>query len=1119
MPRRINPIALYLVSLAISIAAYAGYAQFAVPVIEGPPNIVKQRSDPTADLPKATNETTDKIAWLFHEDSWERKGCNRIMSPQGILLFRDYQPRENGLLDVIPFTMILNPGSESEPPTVLRAEDGARLQLDDSETATLTGSGKLEQAQLAGRVIIYRPPSSDDKDDSLEIITSNVQIDQQRVFALEDVTFRFGRNSGSGRNLAIELINTSTGGPGSNGDLSGIDGFRRIELAFLHNLRLEPSDATVETLQPRSAVDQPGPLSGERSPIEVSCSGAFVFDFEQNMASFNNQVMVREDSATGDNLTCDQLMLYFDEQVPAEPAIEGSTLERDLKLRRMVATGSPARINASSRNSSVEGMRIDYDMLSGEFVASGDDGVVLANPDYRFVAKDIHYKMPGDGTIGPLDAGGPGRMISRAESGPDNPQARPFEATWADMLTIRSLDNGQQLIELDGDPIVQLEAGTRITSDELRLWLWRVESSDTRGNKFTEYLPARMFTEGNVEIQSDQLSGTARQLVATWPGPGTRPVRPVQLPRAVEPAGYEQTPAPQRGFEQQNFEQQNFQQRNFGSGATPPSSRSFSDRGAFGPHSIPENRVSVRRMSWQDAAQYGYDNREIYEEVTPQGTHAVASPASQQSLEPVTSLRQPVSQAGFEQQAQTHTVYVPSATQQQEASPPRRFRFDGDSVEVLLGHMDDGSPVRDLVIDGNVLVNEIQTRSETPLKISGRRMHMVPTTDDMFTLHVTGTDLDQAVVDAGRLRLSGADISLDQAANRIDVDGPGEMSLEGAATGRANYGDETSLDVAWQGSMEFDGRRIHIERDVIMSSSATNPDGSVRQTNSRGTVLDATLVRPVNFRDMESSGGQQPTEIEKLVLLNRAAAQQFQMISHPIAQGEERHPNVVVENKTFDRAGNLTEELQIIVPSATVQGQGNDLQAHGPGSIINRSAGRSSMALSVPGVAQQPTGDGITFVQINFDGPLDARLDENRIRISGNVRTVYSPVADWQSAINPDNPGPLRAGAALLTCERIEVDRWQRRDQPQPTNELRASGNTRIISDEMEITAERLNYDEADGMFVIEGTSRQNAILSYKPAGANSRQNVVGTKILYRPSDQWAHVQGIQDGTISGGRR
>ena len=243
------------------------------------------------------------------------------------------------------------------------------------------------------------------------------------------------------------------------------------------------------------------------------------------------------------------------------------------------------------------------------------------------------------------------------------------------------------------------------------------------------------------------------------------------------------------------------------------------------------------------------------------------------------------------------------------------------------------------------------------------------------------------------------------------------------------------------------------------------------------------------------------------------------MISHPIGRDQERHPNVVVENKTFDRNGNLKEELQIIVPSATVQARGNELKAHGPGTIINRSIGRSSATISMPGIDRENRNDGITYVQINFDGPLDARLDENRIRINGNVRTIYSPVNDWQSAINPDNPGRLPSGAALLTCERIEVDRWQRRDQQEPTNELRASGNARIVSDEMEVTAERLNYDEADGMFVIEGTSRQNAVLSYQPAGSRNRQNLTGTKILYRPSDQWTHVQGIQDGTISSGRR
>ncbi len=1144
---RINPIALYLLSLGATIAAYACYSQYAVPKIEGPPNLIKREVVDQAPREDPTSAMIEQFAWLFPDDAWEIQECKVLKSPQGKILFQDYQRLDNGMIDVFPFTMILASQEDAAgPPTVLRAVKGARLKLDGAPGIGSEGGGRLEQAQLAGQVAIYRPPSSAEKDDSLNILTSNVQIDQQKVFTLEEVDFQFGRNRGRGRNLLIDLVNGAEG-PGA-GDLSNISGVRKIELVQLNYLRLEPDEGPLRQFQPNVSELEPNKRSvgqllsgtnqdGDRAPIDVSCDGSFVFDFDSNTAVLNDNVHVRQDDQNGDNLRCERLTLLFDTQkddlseqnASANP--DRSKGPGGLNLKRMIAVGSPARLNALSRKSALEGERVDYNLATGVVNVEGQNGVLLSSPEFRFAARSFKYVMPKDGSLGPLDATGPGQMTQMQTA---EKQQKSFQAHWQTSLTVRSTDEGQQLIQMDGGTQVQLDPVTRIAADHLKFWLWQIAKRDpATGQESTDrdYIPSRLFTEGNVEIESPQVSGTARQLVANWPALGTFPpgtfppgtFPPGTFPPGITPATPAVTPTtPSNQFElpaEEPNEAPNFEQQQFEQQSNSLSRDSYESN----------QRVSSNRVSTRGPPLTRFETTAGVHEANPMITGSGQMNPGQKNagwstVEPAHARSETETSepnylpheslaAGTYTMRPVNTTMRPFAQQNQVASENtnRRFRFDGDHVDISLGAFDLGSPVVELRIDGNVLVNEVRVAGAgAPLKISGASLHMLPQTGEMFWLAVTGSAGQNAVVDAGDLKLAGPSINLDQQANRLWVDGAGEMSLLGL----------NSIDVSWLGSMAFDGSKIRIERDVVMASREPTDDGGERRTGSRGQYLDVTLKRPIDFSDPQNGNGAgavdsngQATEIEQLVLTNRLPGNNgTRLASH----GDANTEPVVIDNRTFDGQGRQTEHLQFIVPNANVVSGGKNLTAHGPGTIINRSKGSSSMTIAAPGVSQQrKTENEITYVQINFDGPFSGNIADNRFRIERNVRTVHGTVHDWETSIDPDRVTALPAGAVKLTCDRIDVDRWQKRDLAEPSNELVAIGNAHIVSDTFEATAESVRYTEANDMMVIEGTPRTDANLWYSPVPGGNRQHIVAGKIQYRPSDQWTHVQGIRSGSFT----
>ena len=509
---QLNSFALYLMSLAAMIGLYALYAKHLVPLIEGPQNIAR-REIVAPNIASPSRFDKSELTQMLPEDAWEHGDVKRLLTSQGTILFKDFERIEGGFVEVFPFTLIANmdgeqaKGSaesspelatnqpaEKKPITVLRCPLGARLKLNKGFAEVSPGKMKMESAKLVGQVHIFRQPSSPIAEDGMNISTSDVEIDKRRIYTPNDVVFAIGLNRGSGTNLTIDLAHDSSMNE-ITGDFSSVEGIQRISLAVLKQLRLESRNNN-EMPNVRGVGIQTGsvspsdngqPFSKMDSPLNISCSGPFVFDFPTQTATFEDQVSVVMENEYRDNIRCDHLSVSFEKgkKTVSNPLVTQTAATSNqmskLKLREFIATGSPAVVLSAQRNAKITGDLISYQANQQMFVVQSNDlarPVSIVSPDLHLVAEKINYQIPSDDSIGLINAKGPGKMLR-----PASPNQKEFYVEWADRLIVKPLPNSRQLVTLTGGTRARIDHDTNIKADLIHFWLHQIQVNETLGRR------------------------------------------------------------------------------------------------------------------------------------------------------------------------------------------------------------------------------------------------------------------------------------------------------------------------------------------------------------------------------------------------------------------------------------------------------------------------------------------------------------------------------------------------------------------------------------------------------------------------------------------------------------
>lgn len=528
----------YVASLAVLLAAYGFYALAAVPFIE-PEAHFEEGEEPEAeagDVAKdAMRRQREKLSQLFPEDAWEQNSPKVIASDQARLLFKTYEPQPDGTIKLEPFSLVFFAGSStakdksSGRPVVMRAPL-AVLQFDKPLNLGQTDIGRLLGGTMKGEVTITSGESRPGADDALEVVTRNVQLDEEHIWTPHEVRFRYGQSHGSGRDLTITLIPRGKLGDKQKG--LGAGGIKALELVHVDKLTLVtggdgllPSGDQAEPQTDTTRREVPPPL-----PVEVMCRGPFRFDFHKLVASFEEHVDVRRLHPGGaiDQLTCQLLELYFDKgtksaqavpekktnEAPKESALSG------LEVQRLVAVGQPVVLKGAQGGASASGQRFEYDLRTRRILLEDGQKATLRHDRHYIESRGLAYEMAESGRLGRLWAAGPG--LFRTAVGVDGKQQ--FEATWEKELRMRP-HQGSHVISLTREAGFGFSNQGGMKADEIHVWLreetpdplaipaQRLSSLDDK-TKAPAVVPDKLLALGNVRIDSAQLSGRAPRLEA-----------------------------------------------------------------------------------------------------------------------------------------------------------------------------------------------------------------------------------------------------------------------------------------------------------------------------------------------------------------------------------------------------------------------------------------------------------------------------------------------------------------------------------------------------------------------------------------------------------------------------
>lgn len=531
--------------MLVLVSAAALIYQFtAVPLIE------PEGEDAT--VITVSSSPTDYAYWwneIFEKDSWQRKGPKVLETEQGILLFKTWERVGDKRWRLHPLTILLpsddhaagNAGAPGDDrPILIDAPDGAIIHFRDEIDIFSGQTPPLEDGQLMGKIRIYSPGRSSDQSDSLDITTESVRIEHLKISTSENVDIRLGRSFARGRDLTINLkkrllSSDSTGN-------SSWDGLDKLTLVYVDEVYAEVPKGGLfgETISKNVSIPVgQTPILERNAFVQIKCSGAFTFDFNESKAQLEGDVKIAHqvDGLPTDRFECAQLRIYVDREdetnnaaprpsgfVPGQPVAMGPLL-----LKKLEAQGASINMTPQDRYVTFEiptlgtrgvGRWLSVDLIKQQVSwinrlpaePQHSEPSYLKHMDMEFWAPELGYRFDGNSAhLGWLAASGPGNAVF---SDPDHGN---WELGWNKSLQMVP-DGQDSRVYLKGNVIVRNKDQGRFEASMMDVWLRPlIEGGATapQSGLLSKWVPDRMEAVGNVSINSPQLVGKFAEM-ALW---------------------------------------------------------------------------------------------------------------------------------------------------------------------------------------------------------------------------------------------------------------------------------------------------------------------------------------------------------------------------------------------------------------------------------------------------------------------------------------------------------------------------------------------------------------------------------------------------------------------------
>ena len=204
---------------------------------------------------------------------------------------------------------------------------------------------------------------------------------------------------------------------------------------------------------------------------KIDCDGQLAVDPVRLVAEFYNNVKVRRPTVLDqwDTLECQQLGLRFRRKRDPVEVKSMSPLGRGtVEFVQLVAAGTPVSVGSVARDLQARSERVVYHAGDGTVELRG--GVVARWKQGRLNCQHASLTRGEDGRIERALCRGAGSLTWQLPGTPP----LPMIARWSRRMTLApEPETGQDLVVLDGQPVVKYGTDSALTANEIRIWLAR----------------------------------------------------------------------------------------------------------------------------------------------------------------------------------------------------------------------------------------------------------------------------------------------------------------------------------------------------------------------------------------------------------------------------------------------------------------------------------------------------------------------------------------------------------------------------------------------------------------------------------------------------------------------
>lgn len=1046
----------YIRCLVVTLLAMGLYCAVLTPLLE-------PVGRPSHELPEPPSAVASTQQWdeFFPPEAWQRQDPSRVQTRRGMMLAKEWTQTSPKTFQFKPLTIIIpisndDPASAAQSVWILTAEEGATLQFAKNFDARSEPVPPIESGKLSGDIVITRKTLGEQTEEPMQVRTSEVFIEQNRIYTEQQVRITSGRSVILGQGLRIDLLGDIFTASTSAGNRWGpLD---RLEVYRIEKVALELEPGGLWRGMSDSLTSHSIPLDTLPARLEVATGGRFTYDFRRNRAKLNNGVQVYHylGNTFRDEFSCQELTAAFRDALPeAPPAALPETLptlpagpERsqaakrvglgDLELVKVEAIGADKVVNlfgekkvelnapAIDAYATAKHLTLNFPdqhiVFSGQLPTPGaarSTARVRYGP-YEFLAPLIDYDANGDASgsvehLGFLVASGPGELNLSPEHELGATQVR-----WKREFHLKPTDDPQQqLVGILGNTLVESRQYGFVTCEQLQVWLNKLAPDSSqqiglagqRGRSASSfgtnsYRPHHIFATERVNLTSETLSASVESL---------------QLALVfVDP----QTPREETG----ELSLSNSSGQGKYQWVGPPSTHSPGQNLAGGASG---GGASVPIAS---------------------GPGALASSSSQG----VATLRQPAA------------------------------RVDGKSLKTRLIIAENESWVDDLQLAGPLTLQSTGNGDgQTSWKTEGERLSLVTSPAGDVNLQVTGRP---ARVYVGGGMVEGKTIHFDQQTNLVWMDDPGSFSLlEGGRTRTTNAAQfptkaDSPLAAArqlewigeptctWQGGMYLDGQVVNVKDSVKFDGKLRGQDGLWWSIHASSDWLRIVLDSEI---DMGQPTGQD------------VGVQRIEMVD-----------NVIVDAIQLDNAGNKLNYERILVPKLRMMTATNQVIGDGPGDIYSWNVSRSREKQPGRDLQLGSAKTELSGSHLMFRDSFVAFLDRDEVVFEGKVQVANGPLQSMQQTIDLTRMRSLQMGQSSLEADQIRVYDTSRlrstaslpRHRPGDSAwNVQASGNVAfegiVQTGHYKGTASEIKYVEAKQHIIVNGDARRNATIERAAIG------------------------------------